>query len=272
MKISATGYRILKYLSRNKSNRVISPGLLYQHIYVGTGEELNTTLESLVAKGFIKETKSDVEITPAGNDYLLNIEDKNKELAYEDVFDDYDYSVLKYLYVNDWGIRINEFPAITFKEVPDKETIYDESNLTSYLYSKRPYIDNINDCYKLNEEGKRNYLFLTKKKIAEKEAAVNQNKSMSADNINYFANGGTVGDMFIKNDIATKTISTIQQKPSDKKWIRVIGEAIVKAIVNYSIPVLIGFAIGLFTGAKSCNHNALQNQIPNTTDSLTSTK
>lgn len=268
MDISATAYRILRYLNMHQSHltivdTMITPDLIFQEIYCGIRRQFNDALKGLVDKGLIQETKSDVSITSTGIDYLIKIERQNEDLVFEDIFEDFDYAVLKFLHVNNWRVKLEEFPAILMKEVSKKVTPRDDVNLLNYLHSKEKYIDFNVDGYKLNNDGIRYYKFLTDKKIAEKEA-----KTIPL----VFGNNNVVGNSTTTTTNSNNvTTTTIEQKSSDKKWLRVIGEAIIKAIVNYYIPFLIGIAIG-FLGGKSCNQTPLQNQIQNSTDSLRSIK
>lgn len=278
MDISPTAYRILKFLKVKKSHSLIPHDIIPISVCETTDikEEISFELKSLVGKGLIEETKSDVSITPAGIDYLGKIEHQNEDLAYENVYDDYEYSILKYLYVNNWGISLDDFPNIMMKEVPEKTYGVEEGNLLEYLESQKQYIDKDlqNHRYKLNNFGKRRYRYLTDKKIAEKEAksesprTVYQIEKVEQHGTNMFGSSNTNTHTTTNSN---NTTSIIEQKPSDKKWSRVIGEAIMKAIVNYYIPVLIGFAIGLFAG-KSCNQTPLQNQIQNSIDSAQTLK
>lgn len=270
MDISGDAYRILKYLKINKSD-FIKPSLVINHTLCENREEFNTALESLVDKGLIEETKEDISIRPAGVEYLNRIENQIEESAYEYVDKDYDYCVIKFLYENNWGVKLEEFPIIIKKKAPEQNNNSDEGNLYHYLYFltlNNAYVEQKKSTYKLTSEGIRHYRFLTDKKKEEKEAKKGHPSSVyQIGKIEQHGNniiGGGNNTVNTTTTDSNNVTTTTLQKPNNKKWYMVARDEAIKIAVVGIFALLGGFLAG-----KSCNQSPLKNQIQHSThDSL----
>lgn len=163
MDISATSYRILKYLDSHKGeNYINSFGNIKSHARIFNEPDFDESKLDLYKRGFIDMTKSDASILPAGSQYLKSINEENLKIAYEDIFDNYEHALLRFLYNNNWGVRIEEFPEIFKTKAPDAG-MYPEGNLHQFLYTWI-YKTQKETKYYLNDAGNALYVHLNKKK------------------------------------------------------------------------------------------------------------
>jgi hypothetical protein len=157
MEIDAIAFRILKFLKDLNPSDVIEENKVLQGIKCHNRIDFDNSISTLFKMNLIDLTKSSIRITPSGVLKFKQLKDEQDELAQKNVYRDFYYGVLEFLFVNNWGVRIEEFPESILAEAKQEGTNYPEGNLGNYLYRNKTYIDFSNNEYSLNGHGKKRF-------------------------------------------------------------------------------------------------------------------
>lgn len=253
MEFHPIAYRILNYLKPMPNPFVVTHNEILKSIHCIDRDDFTEGLFFLNTEKLIDGGKTYSSISPQGRSYLRNIENQMEQSAYEYVHKDYDYCVIKFLYENNWGVRIEEFLTIIKKTAPDSQ-MNSEGNLVQYLNNQRDFIEEKNSSYYLNDIGIRHYLLDTGKKKEEKEAKTVGNVSV-----------GQFGDIIHNNGFNNSVLKgNIIENATEKIsiWKKLLGD-VRAVIVGYIIVAIVSF----FTG-KSCNNTASHVQPTNSIHSI----
>ena len=171
MELTATAFRILRYLNTLSDDAFPSIETVKHAINESDSLKFGNAETILFFEKLIGGGQSNIAITPAGRIYLDKLELENSRLCENFVFDNYDYAVVNFLYINHWGVRLNEFPEILKDRVEQPYRGSKEMHLEHYL-ARSPFVDKNGEDYSLNNTGKalyiqkiKNHLFLNTREV-----------------------------------------------------------------------------------------------------------
>ena len=151
MDISATSYRILKYLSTLRNDAFPDKNHIIQTLGFTNRNEFDNSISDLKRKQLLGGGMTNVYIEPAGRNYISSIEQENNKIAHETVFSNFDFAVIEFLYNNPWGVHEDEFPVIIKEKCP-------EDIFSDYLYQKSSFIKHSSNEYTLKTAGIEYYI------------------------------------------------------------------------------------------------------------------
>ena len=189
----------MKYILK-QTITLIPKNRIFLHLK-STRIKFDNSIEELFSKGFIDTTKTDIILKPKGKEYFDKINNDNDELIIEDIYEDYDFAVIKFLYYNDWGVKSNEFPQL-FKALCKREIIED------YFTEWAQFIKcDEHSNYRLNDEGKRHFVLRNKQKENKKNQLENPTtvNNFTGNQIGNLHTGNVAGDLnqtFLREDLA----------------------------------------------------------------------
>ena len=164
MDVKGNARRILKYLSLQPESKSLYPTRLFHqnNINVQSREELDKEIKTLYDNGLVDKEGENVKISPIGKSFIEQIEAEESKEIFRTIFNDFDFSIIKYFYKRDEPLYIEDIPDVFAKKVeryfPNGS---DEYNLMQYLqFTIGENFTVRNQLYQLSEIGKQYLLYL----------------------------------------------------------------------------------------------------------------
>lgn len=191
MKLTGPPLRILKYLyPRPKDDIFGTIGELKRGIYVPyyptkKGFNADNDFKMLSELGYVDIDGERISISDKGKIELSKYLKEETDTILNDIFISYDFAMLKYLHKRAELVQSNDFPTILEKFAPTKENNTEHGNLIGALNNLRPYINNRNEWYEINEFGEQ-YLktLIAKQKNTEYKERIEIEQIESVNNTN----------------------------------------------------------------------------------------
>jgi hypothetical protein len=166
MEIGGLSLKILQFLSKQRKSEPVVYGHISLRMGLKTSKESEEAAKVLVKNNLAENEEYKIWITQKGKELVLQLEKEELENIYETVFDDYTFTVLKFLYKQEIPLKLEDFPEILKTHAPQYQTMYPEGNLIQFLefgeISK--YVVHQYNKYELNESGKKYFEYLNRNK------------------------------------------------------------------------------------------------------------
>lgn len=156
--------KILFHLRKHENSKNSFGSLSFQ-LGLGAWQTAERLALNLQADGLVDITDGQVQITGTGKEWMADFLKKQDERIYETIFDDYNFSLLRFLYEHDAPLSFEELPEVLSQQAPRKTNGYETMNLHHMLEIElKQYIDQGNGKYALNALGKKYTEHLAKQK------------------------------------------------------------------------------------------------------------
>lgn len=147
-------------------------------------------------------------------------EQKELDLIYETVFDDYDYTFFRFMYNRGSEVHDLYFPDVLVDKAPHiKVNETDYGKLVNNLHRLRTYLDKIdNHFFRLNETGKRYFLSLQKKRDHLEQTSNLEIQKLNAEILNL-----------------TNQLIDFNKMKAQRKWALIVAILSLTAVVFFEI-------------------------------------
>lgn len=165
----------LKYLYKNRRREFVIYGAISSDNGWKNWQKAEEACKVLVEAG-LADAGDDhkIRITDKGETFLDQYEKEELEIIYETIFDDYEFTLLRYFYRHQEKMRFEELPEIFIKQVPRYTTGLDMMQLIHLLEVEnfKNYITHDGNRYQINDNGIRYYEYLIRPTQSKTEGPV----------------------------------------------------------------------------------------------------
>lgn len=153
------------------------------------------------------------------------MDENERKIFLREIIYDYDFALLKFLYMEDRLLKLNDFPDEFKKLAPQVGNSINDGNLIQSLFRLRPFIDNENSGqYQINDIGRIHYENSVEQKYKEEEF---KNSMSSGAHINvlgdnaFIANQSSFLDKVIAKPIKEINTNTNPKIHKNKSWLEI---------------------------------------------------
>lgn len=162
MELHHLSMQALKYLYKNRGRDIIIYGAISSDHGWRSWQKAEEACKPLVEAGFAEAEEYKVKITKKGEEFLVQYQKHELDEIYETIFDNFEFTLLRYFYKHREPMQLEELPEIFTKEVPRYTTGLDMMNLIHLLEIEafKKYIKHDGNRYQINDNGVRYFEYL----------------------------------------------------------------------------------------------------------------
>jgi predicted transcriptional regulator len=163
--IKGLSLRILKFLNRRGNSSPSVYGSIAMNLGLRTWEEAANFSEILIKNALVEAMDNKISITSKGKSFVEFVNRKESDEICETLFDDYDFTLLKYFYNQDDFMKLDDIPDVLKTHAPVHRNSYStDMNFLHHveLGEMSKYIANKSQQFKINEDGIRFYKYKAK--------------------------------------------------------------------------------------------------------------